>query len=966
MSSLPDEIRKALEKPDGVSEETMAPLASRYDEEVRGVNERLDEAVALLRKNLRSEAIQSANRRPNVMEAAVALDFSERVEWQEILQFLGVPVPQQLDHDKVQQINEAIVETQPIEQLLKQHRKLAIAKAPLSWRLKVLRRIADVDAMNPIWMEDVEDYETARRKTLAEEVGTALKQNNTSQIASLQKELSQTNWVTPPPAELLQSLTRALSTNDYNQRVESMRFIASNLHNAFSEFNEPAARSLWAEWSQACSELNGPVPPDLSDEIAPAQTWLSELDTANANSQQRTEALHGLTHAMNRSRDLATLRRAYAKARQFDEPIPPEMEQRFQSLIQEIELSQKRKTQLKIIGIVTAAILIAGIVAFWQYRQIQETRVATAVTQFSELVNGDQLAEASSFWKGLEETDPGLTQEIEMRSLYSKLNEKLATEEQRIAQFNSYIETADNEDDSQIDEDALEKAEKLAVSESEQAQVFEIQQRLEKYQQQLAAQDTQAALAAVESLATRLVEIAQQPLNEVDLSELNNILTELGSLGQQYPRRSRQVDAQIKVITGRAENLESTVEDYLAMERRRAAAFRPMLAAKNLAEYRIALAGYIQNEGSPELKNEFNRALQDRNFWERGLQSNELSSTLRTAINGGLDSEEVQSIQAQQTRIAAQSAQNPLLNTFQASTKEIFNDSGNPEEAMITLKEELSVLPQSDLVSVEVALGQDGSVAPSRFFVYNDDFLRSENRLKQSATMSLQHVADSDGGITSSTITGPSTRVHVEPGRSFQWLSQELENRSADFDKAWGASFLKLVADVRGRQDLDGLLKEDLISRLLTACANGSDSMNENLSSAIRTLASRADTRQQWYKPGAPSDKLADAVESEVIPSLKEAYNAISERLTKLTPATQLRYQWIGFLARDSAGKITPRINVTPTQTGLVYIMCSSTADPIKVDILPVGSWNGSDIELQQTSGELTAGRPLFVLQTGN
>ena len=67
MSSLPDEIRKALEKPDGVSEETMAPLASRYDEEVRGVNERLDEAVALLRKNLRSEAIQSANRRPNVV-----------------------------------------------------------------------------------------------------------------------------------------------------------------------------------------------------------------------------------------------------------------------------------------------------------------------------------------------------------------------------------------------------------------------------------------------------------------------------------------------------------------------------------------------------------------------------------------------------------------------------------------------------------------------------------------------------------------------------------------------------------------------------------------------------------------------------------------------------------------------------------------------------------------------------------
>ena len=161
MSTLPDEIRKALEKPDGISEETMSTLAARYDEQVRAVNERLDEAVALLRKNLRSEAIQSANRRPNVMEAAVALDFPERIEWQEILQFLSVPVPQQLDHDKVRQINEAIVETQPIDELLKQHRKLAIAKAPLSWRLKVLRRIAEVDSIESIWMEDVEDYEAA-------------------------------------------------------------------------------------------------------------------------------------------------------------------------------------------------------------------------------------------------------------------------------------------------------------------------------------------------------------------------------------------------------------------------------------------------------------------------------------------------------------------------------------------------------------------------------------------------------------------------------------------------------------------------------------------------------------------------------------------------------------------------------------------------------------------------------------
>ena len=99
------EGQSALLKHYGISEETMQPLAERFDDAVRAVNERLNEAVALLRKNLRSEAIQAANRRPNAMEAAASLDIPELPEWEEILQFLGIGVPQRLDQDKVQQLN---------------------------------------------------------------------------------------------------------------------------------------------------------------------------------------------------------------------------------------------------------------------------------------------------------------------------------------------------------------------------------------------------------------------------------------------------------------------------------------------------------------------------------------------------------------------------------------------------------------------------------------------------------------------------------------------------------------------------------------------------------------------------------------------------------------------------------------------------------------------------------------------
>ena len=64
MPTTVDKIRRALEKKFGISEEEMRPLAVTYGDEVDQVNQRLDEAVDLLRKGLRSEAIQSVNRVP--------------------------------------------------------------------------------------------------------------------------------------------------------------------------------------------------------------------------------------------------------------------------------------------------------------------------------------------------------------------------------------------------------------------------------------------------------------------------------------------------------------------------------------------------------------------------------------------------------------------------------------------------------------------------------------------------------------------------------------------------------------------------------------------------------------------------------------------------------------------------------------------------------------------------------------
>jgi hypothetical protein len=137
--NLVDQIRQQLSQPDGITHETMQPLADEYSVEAMEVNARLLESIQLLRKGQRSEAIQLANSKPNVLEWSARLDFVELDEWIDILQFLGITPPPVIHRDAAQQLQEAIVEEQPLEELLRQQRKLAIANAPLSWRLKVLK-----------------------------------------------------------------------------------------------------------------------------------------------------------------------------------------------------------------------------------------------------------------------------------------------------------------------------------------------------------------------------------------------------------------------------------------------------------------------------------------------------------------------------------------------------------------------------------------------------------------------------------------------------------------------------------------------------------------------------------------------------------------------------------------------------------------------------------------------------------
>jgi hypothetical protein len=150
-----DDILGAVYSPETADPDFLRDSAAMYAEACAEVNDRLRQVARLLHRGLRSEAIQIAEEEPNLLDMVAMLDFAELPAWREMLVNWGMAEPPQLLIDLAADLNKAYADQQPLESLLKQHRTLALARAPLASRIYTLRQIRDADPGNEMWGADL-------------------------------------------------------------------------------------------------------------------------------------------------------------------------------------------------------------------------------------------------------------------------------------------------------------------------------------------------------------------------------------------------------------------------------------------------------------------------------------------------------------------------------------------------------------------------------------------------------------------------------------------------------------------------------------------------------------------------------------------------------------------------------------------------------------------------------------------
>ena len=958
MPTTVDKIRRALEKRGGIAEEEMQPLADDYRAQVNEVNSRLDEAVMLLRKGLRSEAIQRVEMTPNALDAAAELEFPEWDEWNEILQFMGIPLPPKLNEDYVAQINEAIIESLPLDALLRRHRRLAIAKAPLSIRLRTLRQIARVDAANSVWQDDVEAWEKIRLNQIDNELKSALEREDSQSLYNLHKELTGGTWRITPASRLIEQSKFAAESFVRDNQESELKQLVGPIVEAFEGRDENAARNLRKKWQSTRAKFSATVSPALEQQVQPALQWLEDLDRQAVIESERQLAIAHLESTLESSSSIEQVQQAYDQASQFGQPVPEELSQR----VTQLRSAPAKKAQKKmiLIGAGIAAVLLAAAAGIGIYMMSsgKENKLRQTVDQMESFVAAEQYDEAIEFYTTLQSLQPEVAANPQMVALFTKARKTIDGERARKQLFDKKFAAANNDDPALIDELLLPQLEELASTETEKAQVRQLRKLRDEHDAGEAMRQSDELIAKVGELRRSFTELAGRGSSDANRQAIQDVLNSVSRLPNQYPRGNRDALAKQETLRSQIKSTLDRMKSRNMETEQRVAAIDELLASRSLEQYSDRLREVATRSVASTGFVDFRAVIKEEEQWLDVERTNQWLDSFGKKLENGVTSTEAITLRDSADSLRRSVSPNPVFNRirdFDQTMAEIVKRRSILQGAFARISKH----PLTRLVTLPIS----ESSGTTNYLVHKTFVEQNSDRMSRQGSIGVSVVSDALGGVRNRAFQGPLPKTIDEPMKSVLDVVSRQKKQAIEFDGAWERTFLLLVRDVISNPNLDGVVKEWLVFELLTAATDGSKRLDQLVPQSMRALQRRSSVRNSWYQPRKKDNELNRELASQIFRELNIAFKRLSTPLEPYEKAAENKLRWIGFLAKSSNGQVEYHLRgKTPESDGELYVAASSDEADVRTAIVKVGSLDQGHVTLTSNPVHLLPGRPLFLL----
>ncbi|MEI8078970.1 MAG: hypothetical protein WCH61_05000, partial [bacterium] len=397
-AELIEQIRCLLAQPPAaVGAAQITELARRYAEACRAVGERLNRCDECLSKGLRSEAIQTAEQAPALLDAAVTLDFPERAVWIETCQRHGAETPAELPASQIGRLNREYADDATVEPLLKVYRKV-VHVGTLEEKISVLRKLQALDGKTPVWRQNLLPLEAEQIRRLmaaAQELNTL---EDIPQLSAIVRELRETPWGTAAPADAIARLEAKLQGLNARQLKATMDQLCQTLGTLVKAGEADGLAEPLAAWSRLGDAAVAAATPMQLKTVEHANGLLEKHQKENRRRQefQQTvgQVMTLLEQPAPKRDELETVLARIENAEGLTPP-PAVMIRARERLAELTRLHERRLRLWLVTGLVVLVMAGAALLVLVQ----QKTRVAKVhnqTTDLEALIKGRQYPKAAS------------------------------------------------------------------------------------------------------------------------------------------------------------------------------------------------------------------------------------------------------------------------------------------------------------------------------------------------------------------------------------------------------------------------------------------------------------------------------------------------------------------------------------------------------------------------------------------
>jgi len=970
-----DDVRSSLYSHSAEGMDFLRAAAADYSVACDEVNERLRQCGSLLRKGLRSEAIQLCEIDPNALDVVAILDFPERDQWIELSKRNGLAPPTPLMLDVAAELNEAYAIEQPLAALLQRHRLLALAHGPLSARIQVLRQLAELDANSSVWQEDLRTFEQERQKQIQAEVEAAARAGDTAALASLDAELSSPEWKNPPPPALAKSAAEATTTLHYWAAQSQLEEFAAELNSAMSNGRPDLGQTLYTRWNETIADCGWQPSEQLAERVAPALRWVHEhLD--------REAAVTALAGAVNNERSAARLRELHGRAVKLGN-LPAKLEERYCSRLAAVERTVRRLWWLKIgVAAAVVVIVVSGIGWIVSYEHY-EAEVATAVTNLRFFIDHKELEQAESLRRNLSERakrDPRLQGPL------NDLEKALEYERKRQADFSQQLNGATY---------WLEDVRKSLTNDPGQTVLDRLREELERIQSDLThakdlarTEQDRKQVASADEFATQVKEEWQRRLDRAFLNQYGDFEKQLTQVERDTHSSQREQETQlvefkqnlqkwetasehvspalvtrIGTLNERLSALEKGAQQHAREERDE----RQITAAVgDIPGYLRALQDYVQHNPNSNRTPGFQRVAEESLCWQAVAEWQKLATQWRKAgfaASGRSAAEDQLALANTVSDDFADCAECESLRTLLPYLKAIAQRDNSGERIDVPLKKLFADPLVADAWMVETkdsaAGGKKGDEARQRYY------FREKPKVDRNSPpfTKLRYVSSFDGKTKDRWLGEGSKVQFVGPAPQTVVAGKVLPLLKALNDDNWEKSFCRIIAAIQADHAMDPILKVNLLQQVLDIGVRGSHCLEKAFGRHLEWIKeAKINAFANWLDPvdsTVANDRKEAARKLESLPDVDAPIKAVEQELT--TKLQLPEFRWVGWLHRSREGQWECLMNSEPNGAGRLFVVCRQSTGGKPV-LNAIGQLNRKVSVISATAGSLLVeGRPVYL-----